>query len=688
MMMGSLSSLIRRAVIGFLLPITGALACRTIPGLPVVAVTAAGVLLSVVVFVARRAPTSSTRSACEALCVAVGTAWITAAAYTGITPLAVLVLAVGVATMTGVLMSVPAANPGHVAVDTAEQLEVTEPTEEQRLQSLFRRLAKADLTVTEIRRWERPDDGMDVHVALPEGFLRADVLSLCAKIQSSPQLRLPSGCLVTPVESEYQCEAVIRIMLRDCLQDRVELEVDASPASVNDDFDLILSPQGGWFRVSLRIFCMIIGGTTGSGKTTLLDRIVAHLARCTDCLIWVVDFNGGGLGASWNRPYEEGLVDRPIIDWLAPDAEESAVLLACAKAVAKSRKTDPESVRLRRERGTKVLPVSAGKPAIIVLTDEGGEVRQSVSVLGQIVNSQIASLAQIGRETAVRVVMSVLRGTADLLDKGLRAVCAIRVCLRMDEDTEYPHVLGTNPGRLQLRHVGSAWIYRTTVDGRPIVGRSVDVPPGLIELQALSCAHHRPVLDDAAQLVCAKVTVSDVFMGKLPLNPGDLLDHPALVDAARGQAYVRRHDRRREMLDGETTSATTTATTTATTVRGSATSAFVDSVRCLAPDKKLTEAEVFAQLTSAEHFTRESPMGSAQCPVTEESVPMTATVTLREHLASVLLDVSPHGLRAGEIESELGARDVRYSRGNMFEVLKSMIAKNELSKQGDRYYSV
>lgn len=721
------------ATIGFLGPIVTALACRTVPGIPAAAPAVAGVILAVITYIARYIRTTPTRAAVTALFVTTGTIWASVAAAVGITALAIIALAVGVTTGTIVMLALPL--PATKAEIDAEAAALAEAApnyglppgrtrQEEDMQALLRRLSKTSISVIKIDPWETPDDGIDIRVSLIEGMEPRDLADLCGKIQSSPQLRLPQGCVVTVLDGGYQCEAIIRIMLRDCLKDHILLddhEIPA-PASINDPFPLMRSPQGNWFMVCLRIFCMVIGGTTGSGKTTLLNRVIAYLARCTDALIWVIDFNGGGLGAPWNLPFEEGKTNKPIIDWLGDTEEESAVIMACAKGVAKGRKTDREAVQMRRDAGTNVLPVSPRKPAIVVITDEGGEVRQAASVLGQIVCSQISSLAQIGRETGVRVIMSVLRGTADLLDKALRAVCSIRVCLRMDEEGEYDHVLGRNPGRVRLMHTGSAWVYRTTQDYRPVVGRSVDVPPTFIEQHAIACANLRPELDQAGQAICANIKLGDVFVGRDPTNYEELLDHPALLDVADGTAYTRRHQRRAERLaaiergeDPDTTAGRLAATTDtpeapAASRTGSATANLLSQVDRLGTDRKpmsetrtttptetTDETDIFKALTSGQHM-----MLDGHCPietpdttttptpdpaVTDETIPDAPTTTLRERLNLMLTDIYPNGLRAGEIEAILKAEGFRYSRGNLFEVLKAMIAKyGELDKIDDRYY--
>lgn len=670
--------------VGMLLPLALALACRTVPGVPAITIVIAGFILSVATYAMLAAREGTPRATVAATGVMAGATWASIAAATGISPLGFAILAVGVATITMVMLAVPAGRGPVVTgpADPGTDLPPGRTRQEEEMQALIRRLAKVDLDVVEINEWDDPDNGFDIRVALVEGMELKDLEPICGKLQASPYMRLPQGCLVTLLDSGYQCEAIIRVMTRDCLNDHVFLDMDTTPASINDPFPLLRSPSGGWYKVCLRIFSMVIGGTTGSGKTTLLDLIIAWLARCTDTLIWVVDFNGGGLGAPWNRPYEEGRSPRPIVDWIGDNEAECALILACAKNIAKSRKTDRESVSLRRKAGTRLLPLSPQKPGIVVITDEGGEVRKAASVLGQLVCSQISSVAQIGRETGIRVVVSVLRGTADLLDKALRAVCSLRICLRTDEETEYTHVLGRNPGRTRLLHTGTAWIFRTTEDIKPGIGRSCDITPAQVEAHAIACAGLRPELDQAGQAVCRSLSLRDVFSGRDPENYADLLHLPALVDVADGNAYTRRHQRRLERLErldrGEDPDVVVSGPRKDDTggnghTRGAATDALLSQV----------EKRTFTELTSGRHLLRS---GEDQKPTDGDCKRLQQATTLRETLLSILSDIAPNGLRAGEIEARLTRDGMAYSRGNLFEVLKRAIRDGEIVKDGDRYF--
>lgn len=710
------------ALIGALSAICAALASRVVSGIPDILPAAGGVFIAVFVLLAYSMAGRPLRSATIGVVSLIfGGTWASYAAWVGLSPL--LISVVGLFAVALMILEIARRRKAeNLDVETVGGIKdfcgSDRNPEVNAIEALFQRVTKKKVIVTDIRPWDDPRNGVDVYVDLPENFTPRMLADYTDRIQSSRTLRLPQGCVVTVVDGKFQCEAIVSIMKRDCLQDHIMLDEPTTPASINDHFDLLRSPQGFWFKIRLRIHSMIIGGTVGSGKTTLLNRIIAYLARCTDCLIWVVDFNGGGLGAPWTRLYEEGKTTRPIIDWVADNEVEAAVLMACAYEVGVKRKTDRECVEMRRAANSNVLPVSAQKPAIIVITDEGGEVRKAASILGMIVCDRISQLAQIGRAEAVRVIISVLRGTADFLDKGLRAVCSIRVCLRMDEEGEADHVLGRCPGRTHLLHTGSAWLYRSAADPvgdpRPILGCSVDVAPEAIEAYSVAVQHLRPELDPAGQRVCQRVTLTDVFNGNDPDNFPDLLGYLPLRDVAAGRAYAGRWERRiarlRAIEQGEdpnqvTNGVKTSASHTSGGVESSAGSRLSSSIAKMMAEKRSAEEpaqptterafdEIFNELTEGQNYLidgrnpkdepRSAEMPEAQAQA-QETVPDVSEMTLRQHLLIILAAHAPDGLRAGQLEKELTTHGVSYSRKNLFDQLKKLVASGSVTKAGDQY---
>jgi hypothetical protein len=146
------------------------------------------------------------------------------------------------------------------------------------------------------------------------------------------------------------------------------------------------------------------------------------------------------------------------------------------------------------------------------------------------------------------MVLSVLRGTSDLLDKGFRTQAAVRLCLQMAEEVDYGHVLGTDPGGARLIHKGSGWLYRTS-DLKPVFGRTVNVTLDDIEQHAIACAGLRPDLDERAQQIAAAVRLKDVFGRDMDRDEvRGLVQLTSMADVQNGRAYAGRWDRYAEVL--------------------------------------------------------------------------------------------------------------------------------------------
>ncbi|BCJ64164.1 hypothetical protein [Polymorphospora rubra] len=581
-----------------------------------------------------------------------------------------------------------------VALPAAPPVE-QRPPDVLQWEAMLTRLFKKPIRVTAIHPWDEPRDGQRVHIDLPEDMTLKTVAALCDTIAAAR--RLPVGCVVRALPAAHQGAAILDVMLRDCLAGEGRMLAEpTTPASINDPFDVATTARGERLEVCLRQKSMIVGGTTGSGKTTALNRLIMFLARCTDTLIWVVDLNGGGVAVPWVGPWARGDATAPVVDWVATNDVEAAVMVATAAAVAKDRKVNREAVRRKRAANSTVLPVDAALPAILILADEGAEIRQTIGLLASLVDEGIARVAQIGRAEGVRVVMSVLRGTGDLLGKGLRAVVGIRLCMRMDEEGECDHVLGRNPGRTPLLHVGSAYLFRTDKDLTPVLARTVDVDLASIERHSIATAGLRPRLDERAQRIAARLTVADVIEGRDPKKFEGLLEHPTMREVAAGRAYAGRWDRAAAMLaelreedlgddlDDEPAAPVVPAGPLTAAPAGSAAEQFLLAMGVTrnsqpakpAPDPVEREA---AALLSEAHLAQPAAQHAAPAPAVPGGVP-----TTREAILAVL-DASRRRLTAAEVRAEVGTLGVDVSAQRVHQVLSALADKGAVAREGDRY---
>lgn len=558
-------------------------------------------------------------------------------------------------------------------------------------QTVIRSVTRLPAVVTSWEPWDNRDDGLRLFVSLPaeQGTTAAELAPKAGNIGAGA--RLPRGCNVRVLDSDLQGVVIVDVMLRNTLTDSTAAYVEPTgPASINDDFPVLTTPRGEMLSICLRIFSMIIGGTVGSGKTTLLHRIIMWLARCTDAVVWVVDLNGGGVADPWISPWAEGRASKPVIDWLADSEEEAAVMVAVARAIAVDRKANPEAKRRKKAVNETVLPVDSTMPALVVLTDEGGEVRQAASLFGQLAGQGISRLAQIGRAEGVRTVMSVLRGTADLADKGLRVVSALRLCLRMEEHDEYTHVLGANPGRTELEGAVGAGFLRTATITRPVLGRTVNVDLAGIDRHAVAVGDLRPDLDDYALRAAARITPKDVLAGRNPLP--EQMNHPAMRDAAAGRAYAGRWDRYRAKMsaaydaEAEAVDQVATSSLAPTAMPASVKTSFLESwgAQVMGPG-----AGIAPQPAPSTPVTPPVAAGGGNViqlfgDRTKQHASATAAPaepTAREQILALVRATGATGIATSDIERQVGA-----ARSRVMDLLKALREQGKIEKNGAGLY--
>lgn len=397
------------------------------------------------------------------------------------------------------------------------------------------------LRVADVVPWDNPKDGETVTIALPtaKGKTIEELSPFALNIGGNR--RLPTGCAVEFEEADAQGVVLMDVMRRNTLaEDQPPYQDPATEASINDDFPLLLNARKRFLTICLRYFVAVVGGMRGSGKTTLLHRIIMHLARCTDTLIWVCDVAGGGIAEPWTNAWRTGRAARPTVDWVATDYDEAAGMIAGLLAVLRDRKKDPEAIALTRRAGNFLLPVSSDYPAILLIVDEGGEIQQALTPFASAAAAMLPSVVELGRAMAAGLVLSVLRGTADLTAKRLRVQAAIRICLRMKEAEEYQHILDSTPRSKLTKHKGMAYL-RDDDQDTPVIGRGLNVTLAGIDAHSIATARLRPTINDRARKILARVTPAMVLAGRAPTE--DLMTYPVLRDALAGLLYENRDQR-------------------------------------------------------------------------------------------------------------------------------------------------
>ncbi|PZG17824.1 hypothetical protein C1I95_14850 [Micromonospora craterilacus] len=476
------------------------------------------------------------------------TAYITVAGWS---PTALIVFGIGAAVV-GVLEKWLA--PAEWMIRTAQQPLTGEvlpaagpPTAREAFwANVLQRALKQPVPVLQVIPWDKQDDGEQIVIELPDDKTLDTVAHACPTIAARAKL-LP-GCTIRALPGAHQGLVILDAMKRDCLLDESWVKEETTRSSIYEPVPLARTPRGEYVEATLREKSMMVGGMPGAGKTTFLHRLVMRMARWSDSLIWVADLNGGGLAWPWVEAWARGDAPKPTVDWVATNAYEAAVMVAAAQAIAKDRKINPEARRRKKDADNDVLPVDEKLPAIIIITDEGAEFSQSTALIVRLAKEGITSTAQIARAEGIRVVMSILRGTSDTLDRALKSAMGVMTCLRMNMQAEYGHILETNPRYTGPMHNGSMFI-RLPEQGEQVIHTKTErVSLSMIDRHSIATAHLRPDMDDRAQKVAARLTVREVLDDKDPRDLPDIARHPVMRDVEAGRAYSGRWDRQAHKL--------------------------------------------------------------------------------------------------------------------------------------------
>lgn len=593
----------------------------------------------------------------------------------------------------------PEPQPNSAPVEGSPEVKLG-PREQEWQDHLRKVYGGAAITVDRIEPWPDPVDGEKVWINLPVGTTIGDLENKIHVLQGARHLK--AGCTIEVLDGDHQGAAVLDVMLRDTMTLGVTVDDhDHSEASINDAFPVMFTPRREPLPICLRTDSAVLGGAPDQGKTTLLHRIVRHLTHCPDTIINAIDLNGGGVARPWVEPWALGEAQRPPIDWVARDEWEAAAQTAVTIAILKHRKSSREAAERKRAARTWLLPVDERMPASVTLVDEGGEVAVTSGRLAAATAENLATIARIGRAEAGRLVMCVLRGTSDLLDKILRVTAAIRICLTMFEDDEYDHVLGVSPPRgAAPTRKGEGFLKRTT-DRSPIFSRTIDIDQATIEETAVATQWIRPAYSEEEQAVARRVGPREVLAGREPLP--EEMEHPVMRDAAQGLLYERRWERQARWLAeirGEETPDDQPAPAPASPTPA----------RSVPMNPGTVGGPLGDLLVSLGRDTRQS-VGTLRLDVDDPAAVDAAAAELavsldsgelapdpfdlsgrpaeqwptRVHVLAILAH-RPRGLTRAQLSIELGKRGAGVHRGSLHRVLAGMVTGGELVHGSDATY--
>jgi len=171
---------------------------------------------------------------------------------------------------------------------------------------------------------------------------------------------------------------------------------------------------------------------------------MTRLLRMPNLLVWVIDFNGGGVALQWLRAWDAlDRPGRPPIDWVAADPDEAARMANAAVRIAKARKIKYQ--QYMADNDTDLLPLSAEIPGILIVTDEGAEVYANPA--HRHVSDPMKEVLRIAGASGVNQLNCFLRATADTTgDTIIKSQSTVRMGMRMSNEEEMAYLLGWRSG--------------------------------------------------------------------------------------------------------------------------------------------------------------------------------------------------------------------------------------------------
>ena len=238
---------------------------------------------------------------------------------------------------------------------------------------------------------------------------------------------------------DSRAEVYLHVFDRDILAEQLPLEFDrgTGPTSIHTAVPLGKFPTGEECTLRFREIAQLLVGVKGRGKSNLINVQLAHLTRCPDAIVWMLDGKGDRTVGPWIESYLSGETNRPAIDWPGIDqVEQDAILLAVNFAI--EHRAGPG----RKGKGEKVDPTPE-LPSIVTVVEEASVITGVARMGGR----QRVSLAQDGvvrgRSEACDWLFATQRATVTMLGNGdMKSNLDVRIGLGVTEEADARSIFG------------------------------------------------------------------------------------------------------------------------------------------------------------------------------------------------------------------------------------------------------
>jgi DNA segregation ATPase FtsK/SpoIIIE, S-DNA-T family len=317
-----------------------------------------------------------------------------------------------------------------------------------------------------------------------------------------------------------------RVLLRVVERDPLEKPTrwpGPSITTVAQPLSLGLYEDATMMRLPIAGQCVLIAGIRGAGKSGVLNDVVGELAACPDVVLWGLDLKHGLELGPWT----------PVFDRIASTLADAEALLDAAERVMTA-----HGQLLAHERGDKEWRPTPQRPALVLVCDEQGRLRDSAAAI-----SKLETIASQGRALGVWLVSATQYPTVEVLGSSeLRAQYTCTVLLRVQRKQHVNVVLGEGAAT-------AGWAAHEIDPGRPGVcylhapgattpklGRAWQLTDRMVSQVAAHYAPCRPNLHPDAAHAASAVPHQDTSSQSSPSSPPSpsvlTLDRPAWLTTA------------------------------------------------------------------------------------------------------------------------------------------------------------
>lgn len=288
--------------------------------------------------------------------------------------------------------------------------------------------------------------GISVEIELPGGATFAQVAGYSDQLASDAAL--DEGCGIEIGHGIKRNRVILKVSHINALIGIHEIPLDFSPLDFTEDFGIGIERDMTTAQINMRESSAILVGQKRSGKTNEILAIMTQLMRMKNLLVWVIDFNGGGVALPWIHGWNEaGRPGRCPIDWVATNEDEAALMVSAAVSIAKRRKVAYQ--QLMRKNNTDLLPLSPELPGILLMTDEGAEILGMQNAVGakgaarRAIAQDYIEVLRIAGSVGVNELTCGLRATADVFgDPMVKKQSRVKIGMMMDDADEIAYLLG------------------------------------------------------------------------------------------------------------------------------------------------------------------------------------------------------------------------------------------------------